>query len=127
VPPVEDKLSLAALEKQDIAALIALWIAIHGGDPPPKEVKVDETALLIAAALDRHLANTVEGVGGERPTKARRHERMKSLGILPIGNGEYRDEWICFCFSLIYFHVDGTSRNPDGDTEALVICVCFRT
>ena len=127
--PTEDRLPLAALEvrKQDIAALIALWIAIHGGDPPPKEVKVDETAVLIAAALDRHLANTIEGVGSEGGVEAQMDERLKSFGIEPIGNGEYRDEWICFCFRLIYFRVDGTPRNPDEGTEAFVICVCFRT
>lgn len=129
LPPVKNKLSLAALEvsRQDIAALIALWIAIHGGDPPPKEVKVDDTAVLIAAALDRHLANTIEGVGSEGPTEARMHKRLKSFGVEPIGNGEYRGEWICFCFRLIYFRVDGTPRNPDEGADAFVICVCFRT
>ena len=50
----------------DVASLIALWLAIHGGDPGPSEIAVDDkTAALIAAALDSQLANTVE-FRGER-------------------------------------------------------------
>jgi hypothetical protein len=40
----------------DIAWLIALWIAIHGGDPAPEgPVEVDETTALLAAALAARL------------------------------------------------------------------------
>lgn len=66
----------------DLAALIALWYAIHGGDPSPSEVTIDdETVVLIAAALDRHLANTVEGVSREGRTSGRLEERLKSFGV----------------------------------------------
>jgi hypothetical protein len=65
----------------DIASLIALWIAIHGGDPSPSEVRVeDETAILIAAALDRRLATIVQEAGREGPTTTL-EERLKSVRI----------------------------------------------
>ena len=67
-------------EREDLAAMVAVWIAIHGGDPLPSKVVVDGTALLIAAALDNHLANTIEGIDREG-RKARLPERLKSLGI----------------------------------------------
>ena len=65
----------------DIASLIALWIAIHGGDPSPSEVRVeDETAILIATALDRHLATIVQEAGRGGPTTTL-EERLKSVRI----------------------------------------------
>jgi hypothetical protein len=75
----------------DVASLIALWIAIHGGDPSPSEVRVeDETAILIAAALDRYLATTVQEVGREDRTRAQFEERLKSVRIELVD--EKRDE-----------------------------------
>ena len=66
----------------DIASLIALWIAIHGGDSSPSEVRVeDETAILIAAALDRHLATIVQEAVREDPTATHLEERLKSVRI----------------------------------------------
>ena len=66
----------------DVASLIALWLAIHGGDPGPSEIAVDDkTAALIAAALDSQLANTVEFARREDRTPARLEERLKSFGI----------------------------------------------
>jgi hypothetical protein len=71
----------------DIAALIAIWIAIHGGDPSPSEITIEDgTATLIAAALDRYLATTVGEAGREDPSRddlkrAQLEERLKSLSI----------------------------------------------
>lgn len=65
----------------DPAALIALWFAIHGGDPVPSEVAVDETGYLVALALDSHLAATL--VGGGRLTTEELEQRLRRLGIEP--------------------------------------------
>jgi hypothetical protein len=66
----------------DIATLIAIWIAIHGGDPSPSEITIeDETATLIAAALDRCLATTVGEAGRDDLTRAQLEERLKSVSI----------------------------------------------
>lgn len=40
----------------DIAWLITLWHTIHGGDPSPEEIVVDDTSLVLAATLAAHLA-----------------------------------------------------------------------
>jgi hypothetical protein len=63
----------------DIAWLIALWLAIHGGDSLSQELTdVDETSVLLAAALSSHLADrhsrgavTLDGVS----------ERLAAAGI----------------------------------------------
>jgi hypothetical protein len=97
----------------DVAAQIALWIAIHGGDPAHTKVVVDDTALLIAAALDRHLATTIEGADREGRGKVSPPERLKSLGIERVDDeGGHGPEYVCFCFRWVYFGV--------------IICVCFR-
>ncbi len=96
----------------DVAALIALWIAIHGGDPAPRKVVVNDTTLLIAAALDRHLANTIEIADREGRSKVSLPERLKALGIERVNDeGGHGDEFVCFCFVWVRFGV--------------VICVCF--
>lgn len=95
------------------AALIALWIAIHGGDPVHKKVVVDDTALLIAAALEGHLANTIEDADKEGRSKVSAPERLKSLGIERVDDeGGHGAEYECFCFRWVYYGV--------------TICVCFR-
>jgi hypothetical protein len=100
-------------EREDLAALIALWVAIHGGDPLPSKVVVDGTALLIAAALDNHLAHTIEGVEEEGRGKARLTERLKALDIERVDDeGGHGEEFFCFCFRLSRFGV--------------IICICFR-
>lgn len=81
----------------DVASLIALWLAIHGGDPAPSEIVVDDkTAALIAAALDSQLANTVESATRENRTTARLEERLKSFGIEMVPNAEKS----CFTFTV---------------------------
>lgn len=47
--PRLDTVPLAHLD--DVAWLIALWLAIHGGDPGPDPVQIDETTVLAAATL----------------------------------------------------------------------------
>jgi hypothetical protein len=38
--------------------MIALWLAIHGGDPVPELIEIDETATVLATTLSAHLAAT---------------------------------------------------------------------
>jgi hypothetical protein len=80
----------------DVASLIALWLAIHGGDPAPSEIVVnDKTAALIAAALDSQLADTVESAPREDRT-GRLKERLKSFGIEMVPNAEKS----CFTYTV---------------------------
>jgi hypothetical protein len=77
----------------DLASLIALWFAIHGGDPAPTEILVeDETAALIAAALDRHLADRYADVTVPDHTAAQVEEWLKSLGIEVLADNHERDK-----------------------------------
>ena len=54
----------------DAAWIIALWLAIHGGDPGPEGFQVDETAVFLASALSAHLSETI---GGEALTTETLH------------------------------------------------------
>jgi hypothetical protein len=71
--------------EQDIAWIVALWKAIHWGDPSPERnvVEIDETGGLIAAALVSHLAAS-EHVGLLAPNEL--HERLAAFGIRFVGD-----------------------------------------
>jgi hypothetical protein len=58
----------------DVAWIIALWKAIHGGDPSP-EATADESSALMAAALASHLEE-IEGAS----TKTSFERVQKGLG-----------------------------------------------
>jgi hypothetical protein len=68
---------------RDTAALIALWLQIYGGDPPPGKMEVSSASGLIAAALVAQL-NAELGV----PTLSDREldTRLSRLG-LGLGDG----------------------------------------
>jgi hypothetical protein len=111
--------------KVDLTSLIALWFAIHGDDSSPREVRADETAALIAAALDRHLASAIgESIQDDRVVE----ERLKSIGIEriehrhntdPLSQGEPRViPEICYQIPLI-----GPNGKPTG--RYITTCVPF--
>lgn len=52
------KFEISEAHMADIAWIIALWYAIHGGDPPPSEILVDSETVEMAAALVDHLFAT---------------------------------------------------------------------
>src|SRR5580704_15606820 len=78
----ENRMPESTVEERelDLAALIALWYAIHGGDPSPSEVTIDdETVVLIAAALDRNPRHQ-----GRNPKRAVRiHYNLGMLRSFP--------------------------------------------
>ena len=43
----------------DVAWIIALWLAIHGGDPAPEVSQIDEQAERLATSLVEHLQKTL--------------------------------------------------------------------
>jgi hypothetical protein len=48
---------LTLAHEPDVAWIVALWLAIHGGDPGPEAaVEIDETTALLATALSARLA-----------------------------------------------------------------------
>jgi hypothetical protein len=67
----------------DIAWLVALWIAIHGGDPAPEgPIAIDPTTALLATALSSRL----QEVHGPGPmTFEALRERLESAGIAVQG------------------------------------------
>ena len=70
---------------RSVSSLIALWLAIHSGDPAPSAISVDETATLLAGALDLYLAGTIEGSVRDDQAIA---ERLGSFGIEPAKRPE---------------------------------------
>jgi hypothetical protein len=71
---------IVVAHEPDIAWIIALWLAIHGGDGGPTEViEVDETSALLAATLSSHLAET-HGLGAVTIDGLR--ERLGGAGIV---------------------------------------------
>ncbi|MFE0462816.1 hypothetical protein ACFW1A_26535 [Kitasatospora sp. NPDC058965] len=63
------------LHELDVAWILALWKAIHGGDPSPE---VDGSAVLAAAALASQLAATH---GSGSLTFAQLQQRLGEVGI----------------------------------------------
>jgi hypothetical protein len=65
----------------DAAWIIALWIAIHGGDPAPIEIAIDEGLAKEAAALTGRAAQAVKGVASTELTIPLLRERLQALGL----------------------------------------------
>jgi len=71
--PIEDIHEGEALAR-DAAAIIALWLLIYGGDPPPKEVQVSPaTGIMLSAAVAQLSAELGRGAPplGEEELAAR--------------------------------------------------------
>jgi hypothetical protein len=101
----------------DVASLIALWLAIHSGDPAPSEIVVDDkTAALIAAALDSQLANIVESAPREGRT-ARLEERLRSFRIEMVPN----DGKSCYTYTV---KVPILGTHPERFTT-MTVTVCL--
>jgi hypothetical protein len=64
----------------DIAWIIALYIAIHDGDPPPTPIRVDEGSAVLIDALASHLEHAGELSGGAQTLEAFQ-KRMGELGV----------------------------------------------
>jgi hypothetical protein len=98
----------------DVSALIALWLAIHGGDPARREITVDdETTLLIAAALDRQLAVTLGN--GKQGDARELLERLEAFNIEATGELAESIEANVHCFKV-----------PDGSAKGGYVTVCVR-
>jgi hypothetical protein len=76
-PPINKALN------RDAAALIALWLQIYGGDPPPQTTEVSAASGLIAAALVTQL--TAE-LGTPELSDAELDARLSRFG-LTLGDG----------------------------------------
>jgi hypothetical protein len=113
-PPINKALN------RDAAALIALWLQIYGGDPPPQQTEVSPASGLIAAALVTQL--TAE-LGAPTLSDAQMDARLSRFG-LRLGNGQervseeaitIRGGWTCVkgpegepgCCVLMPYHVVG--------------------
>ena len=74
------KYEIVDIHVQDISWLIALWLAIHGGDPAPEgPVRIDETTALVAAALSARLTE----INGGAVTGAALSERLGTVRVEP--------------------------------------------
>lgn len=66
---------------QDINWIIALWLAVHGGDPAPKvRVEVDASTVLLAAALSARLTELNGGALTGEALSARLQELNVASG-----------------------------------------------
>ena len=76
-PPVNEALN------RDAAALIALWLQIYGGDPPPQQIEVSSASGLVAAAL---VAQLNAELGAPTLSDTELDIRLSRLG-LRLGDG----------------------------------------
>ncbi|HUA31587.1 MAG TPA: hypothetical protein VMC03_22100 [Streptosporangiaceae bacterium] len=113
-PPISKALN------RDAAALIALWLQIYGGDPPPQNTEISPAAGLVAAALVTQL--TAE-LGAPMLSDAELDVRLSRFGLgLGDGHEHVSDEaikivggWTCVkgpegepgCCVLLPYHVVG--------------------
>ncbi len=95
----------------DISWIIALYRAIHGGDPGPEAI--DPTTAALAGALAAHLAETSQR---EALTNERLAERLGSVGIefkggareeaLAEDEGDFHMNRYCYIFQGESYCVD---------------------
>jgi len=111
----------------DIASIIALWIAIHGGDPAPSEIMIDDaTAGLIAAALDSHLTNTVADDRREEHREIVLRERLKEFGVevLPKDEARHLESFVeCFRIRIPIIYLDDGVAKFSGNYRYVTVCV----
>ena len=75
-------LDLRLAHELDAAWIIALYLAIHGGDPPPEHaVPLSEATIAQVAALGAHLREAHALPGTQELSMARLRERLKTFGI----------------------------------------------
>jgi len=74
---------------RDAAALVALWLQIYGGDPPPQEVQLSPTLSLAAAALVAQLSEEYRP-SAEPLSNHELADRLRRLG-LELGDGAEHD------------------------------------
>ena len=74
---MEKKLVLA--HELDIAWIISLWLAIHGGDPARDVIKIDAQTQQLALSLTEHLTKKFNVAQSEN--EAQIHSGLGSIGI----------------------------------------------
>jgi hypothetical protein len=95
--------SFVLAHEPDVAWLITLWIAIHGGDPGPQgPIEIDETTALLAAALSARLG---ELYGAGAATVEELQDRLAGTGMAVRTDGAaffepYRPMGKSFCANL---------------------------
>src|ERR1700690_3654512 len=100
-----------------IASIIALWLAVQGGDSSSADITVDDwTSALIAAALDSHLSYVTEFARRGATSPAQLEERLSSLG-LTLGPRRPDDNRYTFSWQV---PGRGTDR---PETRTLRVCV----
>jgi hypothetical protein len=105
---------------RSVSSLIALWLAIHAGDPAPEAIRVDETATLLAGALDLYLASAIEGSVREDQIIA---GRLGSYGIEPVRRPEPENARI-FEFCQRIQVIDIKTLKPTG--TYITVCTPVR-
>jgi len=74
------KLPAAEALDRDAAALIALWLQIYGGDPPPGQVEVSPATSMLAAAMVTQLSTEYRASVAPL-TNAQLAARLSRLGL----------------------------------------------
>jgi hypothetical protein len=99
---------------RDAATLIALWLQIYGGDPPPQQVEATPTTGMIAAAIVTQL-RAEYGVSTAPLSDSELAGRLARLG-LELGQSDERTRSAIAVFSSRFYCVKG----PDGEPGCCV-------
>ena len=90
--PITPIHEIVKIHEQDISWLIALWFAVHGGDPGPEAVEVDTATVLLAAALSARLTELNAGaLAGQELT-----ERLATMRIEPKDPENVTASWCAY-------------------------------
>lgn len=73
--------SIAVAHQLDAVWLIELWLRIHGGDPGPDKVVIDEKTVELATELAAHLRSSIAKGTMPALTVPMLEKRLDSLGI----------------------------------------------
>lgn len=90
------RVELTLAHELDASWIIALYLAIHGGDPPPDEqkVRIDEGTIERVATMTEHLREIGALHNAPALTLATLQARMKSFGVEVVQGGQAEAESI---------------------------------
>jgi hypothetical protein len=75
----QDIKNIQVAHQLDAGWIVALWLAIHGGDPPPENVRIDDRTVELLGETTTHLARQLGFEVKQSLTVSSLQERLKAV------------------------------------------------